>query len=251
MHCCKNVIYTYDGTFNGLLCCVFESVYEKELPVNIKCEGEEDLTFYINKNIPTSEERAKRVYLSIEEKIGSKASELVKTVFLSCVKEKELTILCFLLFVYKKGKNVLSMVSHKYVSPMLQAQRALKSEVHKFKGFIRFTDYDGVLVAHISPKNNILLFLKNYFCARYEETDFLIYDNTHNLALVYEQGNANIIYIESISMPKESNKEIEFKQLWLKYYKTVAIEARKNEKCRLTLMPKRYWVNILEVADEL
>ena len=31
----SDVIYLYDGSFEGLLCCVHESVYTHELPVDI------------------------------------------------------------------------------------------------------------------------------------------------------------------------------------------------------------------------
>ncbi len=35
MHDAADVIYLYDGSFEGLLCCVFESVYGRELPIDI------------------------------------------------------------------------------------------------------------------------------------------------------------------------------------------------------------------------
>ena len=34
-----NVAYCYDGSFEGLLCCIFESFEKKERPVSIQPEG--------------------------------------------------------------------------------------------------------------------------------------------------------------------------------------------------------------------
>ncbi len=251
MYDCKDIIYTYDGTFNGLMCCVYESVYNKEIPVKISCISDGDLTFYAIKEIETDCEKAGRVYSSIYKKISSHAAELVKTVYLTCADEKELIILRFLMLGYKQGKKTTTMVAHKYVAPMLAAQRAIKSEVHKLKGFIRFTQVDDALVANINPKNNVLPFLKSYFCARYAKSNFLIYDKTNGLALIYENSVAKIVCVESLSMPNESEEEKFFKSLWVRYYKTIAIKSRKNDKCRMSLMPKRYWRNMPEVADEL
>ena len=32
----SNVIYLYDGSYDGFLCCVFDSVYRRELPQDIR-----------------------------------------------------------------------------------------------------------------------------------------------------------------------------------------------------------------------
>ena len=41
-----NVAYCYDGSFEGLLCCIFESFEKKERPVSIQPEGMGQLTLY-------------------------------------------------------------------------------------------------------------------------------------------------------------------------------------------------------------
>ena len=43
---------------------------------------------------------------------------------------------------------------------------------------------------------------------------------------------------------------INIQRLWRRFYDTVAIEARKNEKLRMTHMPKRYWGMMTEFQDE-
>ena len=56
-----DVIYQYDGSFDGLLCCVFESFEHKEIPADILAPGEHQAMLFLIKNITTDEQRASRV----------------------------------------------------------------------------------------------------------------------------------------------------------------------------------------------
>jgi hypothetical protein len=48
-----DVIYTYDGCFDGFLCCVFESVYSGELPFAILREADAQPTLMRTHSIET------------------------------------------------------------------------------------------------------------------------------------------------------------------------------------------------------
>ena len=37
---------------------------------------------------------------------------------------------------------------------------------------------------------------------------------------------------------------------WKDFYKTIGIKERKNDRCRMNFMPKKYWKYILEMSDE-
>ena len=39
----REIIYQYDGSFEGLLCCVFESYTKKERPTAILRDGDEEI----------------------------------------------------------------------------------------------------------------------------------------------------------------------------------------------------------------
>ncbi|MEG2698311.1 MAG: TIGR03915 family putative DNA repair protein [Ruthenibacterium sp.] len=248
---CTNVEYLYDGTFEGMLCCVFESVYRREIPADIVAQDTAEASLFPQRCIVTEPNKAMRVYQSLPKKLGSTAAELVQTVFLSCARDKEMKILRFLLFGYRHGMQTMHQLSHPVVTPMLTAQLALKNEVHLLLGFLRFSDFEGALVAHISPKNYVLPFLKEHFCTRYACEDFLIYDTVHHAALVYQNGLADIIALASLEMPAVSETEAQYRALWQRFYQTISIAARENPKCRMTHMPKRYWENMLEVREEL
>lgn len=245
----SDTLYLYDGTFDGLLCCVYESVYSRMSPCAILPAQDAPITLLPTKEIVTDTEHAQRVLASIPQKISQEALELVETVFCSCHPGKELMILRFLLRAYREGGRLLRRLGDADVAPLLSARRHLLGEAHLLKGFVRFSDYGGVLAGTITPKNFVLPFLAGHFTRRYDNEDFLLFDRTHRAALVYENKKQSIIALDSIEFPSVPPEEEKYRALWKRFYKTIAIEARENPRCRMTHMPKRYWENMLEVAD--
>lgn len=243
----QNVIYLYDGTFEGFLSCVYESVYSREMPLDIQPMHDAPPTLFLQRMVETQPEYAARVFASIPKKIGDTAAELVQTVFLSCARDKEMKLLRFLLFGYKNGMRTMQMLAHPLVTPLLTAQLSLKNEVHLLLGFVRFADYDGALVSVITPKNYVLPFLKEHFCSRFAQENFMIFDKTHGAALVWQNGTAEIISLEALELPEITEDEAAYRALWKRFYDTVAIAARENPRCRMTHMPKRYWENMVEM----
>lgn len=144
-----------------------ESVYEKEIPQDIQVEADAQPTLFRQKLIETQESKADKVYRSIPTKICPRALDLVQVVFLSCMENKELAILRFLLFGYKEKAKVVQQLGHPLVAPLLAAEKHLLGEQHLLTGFIRFSDYDGVLAAAISPKNFVLPFIEGHFISRF------------------------------------------------------------------------------------
>ncbi|MEG2833820.1 MAG: TIGR03915 family putative DNA repair protein [Ruthenibacterium sp.] len=249
MYTAANVIYLYDGSFEGLLCCIYESVYAHETPIDIVPEDLAQPSLFLQRAILTDEARAARVYESIPLKICPAASKLVQAVFLSCADGKEMLILRFLQMGYREGAQVMHLLAHPDVQPLLAAELHLKNECHLLLGFLRFSDFDGALVAVITPKNYVLPYLQAHFCNRYMQEDFLIFDKTHAAALVYQQRTAKIISLDTLTLPPESAEEAQYKALWKRFYTTISIAARENPKCRMTHCAKRYWTNMLEMPE--
>lgn len=245
-----NVLYLYDGSLNGFFCCVFESVYQHEIPFDICNVYTVQPSLMPQRYIETNLSKAERVYKSIPQKISSEALELVQNVFLSCLRQKELCMLRFLLLGYREGKKTTNMIGHNDVATMIDANKHLLGEAHLLTGFVRFEDYSGVLISTITPKNFILPFIARHFTQRYNNETFMIYDKTNKAALLYQDGKTEIVSLESVSFPEPSEKEKNYQALWKRFYKTIAIEARTNPRCRMTHMPKRYWENMTEVKDE-
>ena len=244
-----DLIYVYDGSFDGLLCCVFESVYSHQLPSGI-LRGDDALPLlYEICTIVTDPAKAERVRASIPAKISDRALELVSTVFCSCLENKELRILEFLLQGYREGGGLCSKLGDAVTAPLLHAERHLLGEAYLLRGFVRFADVGGALVAVITPKNYVLPFFSQHFVQRYREEQFMIFDKTHRAALVYQNGRAEILQVDHMAFPEISEGEARYQALWKQFYHTISIESRKNPRCRMSHMPKRYWENMLEVSD--
>jgi probable DNA metabolism protein len=52
--------------------------------------------------------------------------------------------------------------------------------------------------------------------------------------------------LEDFRLAAPGQTEREYRQLWRKFYDTIAIQERYNPKCRMTHMPKRYWGTMTE-----
>lgn len=247
-----DVVYRYDGSFEGFLCCVFESVYQKELPFAILPIDQPCFTLFPEKEIPTEPAKAVRVKNSFPKKLGKAAPSCIAHAFLSCHPEKELLILRFLRLGYAKGPGVLAMHGHPDVAPVLAMEKQVTREAHSFTGFLRFCDYGEFLGSTIAPKNYVLPLLRLHFCQRYPSEDFLIYDQTHNAALLYTKGKAEYITLQQApDFPQLTAQEQEYQNLWKQFYQTISITARENPALRRNHCPKRYWVNMTELAQEL
>lgn len=244
----SELIYCYDGSFDGLLCCIFESYEHKEIPVDILLPEVAHSMLFAAKTIPTDAQKAKRVLVSIPKKLGIEALTFVQQAFLTCLPQKELTILLFLRLGFRHGPAVMNMLTDTTVNSLCKAVKHLERESHLLKGFLRFSIINKVLVGEIAPKNYVLPLLVQHFCERYPEERFLIYDQTHGMGLVYQPYRSAIVPIDKLELPEVDEQEQTVRELWQLFYDTIAIQGRYNPKCRMTHMPKRYWQYMTEFS---
>lgn len=242
-----NLVYTCDGSLEGILCCVFESYVRREVPVDILPDGE--LTLFPVRQIVSDEAKAIRIHRSLEH-ISGEVLEWTQTAYLSCVEGRELLIYRFITLAYRYGAKVTSMLADPVVSGVFKAVRAVRNEAHLLTEFLRFSDFGGALVAEIEPKALVLPYLKTHFAGRFPDETFFIFDLTHGLALLYRPYEASIQPIDGFELPQASGEERAFRSLWKRYYDTIAIEGRYNPKCRMTHMPKHFWKHMTEFSDQ-
>ena len=244
-----DIAYLYDGSFDGLLCCVYESYYQKELPSMIFCYKETQETLFPVKEITTDHTAAKKVERSIAQSISKEALRLVRLCYFSHMENREMAILRFLRMGYKIGSTVTNMLAHDVVRTVTKCAQNVSSESHFYKEFLRFSEYNGALVAIIEPKNFVLPMTAPHFCDRFPSEQFLIYDKTNKYAFVYQNGERNLIPLEHLELPETEAEEEKYRALWKQFYNTIAIEGRFNPKVRMGHMPKRYWGQMTEFLD--
>lgn len=236
-----NTIYLYDGTYDGLLSCVFESFASREIPADILCHDTEQTFLHPVKHIETNSEYSNRVSNSISIKISAEAEDFIQCSFLTCLPNKEILILKFFYLGYRYGKGVLRHLTDDTINTLFKAVKHLKNEAHLLSGFIRFSVHNQILVSMIKPKNEVLPLLKDHFCQRYPNESFMIYDENHHMALIYRPFQSVIVPIDNFEISRPDDQEIFYQQLWKLFYDSIAIEGRFNPKCRMSHMPKRYW----------
>lgn len=242
-----NIVYRYDGSWRGFLCCVFECFRAKELPAAIEFADEAQETMFPIKYIETDEALALRVERSIPVKISPEAKQFVQDAFLSCMEEKELKILRFLMLGFRQGGRVMKLTTNDDVHTLNRAVLQVGNEAHQFLQFLRFAEYGEFLAAQIEPKNNVLPLVVPHFCGRLSCENFMIYDKTNRLAFVHQKtGETEFFRVDKLALPPVDEAERRYRALWKLFYDTVAVEGRVNPKLRRTHMPMRYWPNMTE-----
>lgn len=249
MSATTDVIYCYDGTLKGFYTCVFESFEKKERPTQILSQYPEQISFCTIREIVTDREKSRRVAASLPRKISQSVAEFVQLGFLTNHPEKELLLLDFIYKAFRCGPYILQRLTDDTVNTLDKAIRFLKSESHLLCGFVRFSLYDGIAVSIIHPKNFVLPVVKAHFCDRFADQNFMIYDETHHMALVHRPGEAEIIPLHRLELNAPSAEESRYRQLWKEFYDTIAIKERYNPKCRMSHMPQRYWQDMTEFQE--
>lgn len=243
------VVYLYDGTFEGMLCCVFASYTRREIPVDILCQDTPQLPLYPTRTIETTAPEAQRVFRSLDGKLGAEATDLLQRAFLSGSADKDMAVFRFIRLGYQVGPKVINLLGDESVSRVHKLALATWHEAHHMMGFLRFSDYDGRLVAIIEPRDRILHYMLPHFCERFNSESFLIYDKTHHQAAIYQPYEAHILEVEDFTPPPPGAAEVEFRRLWKGYFEHIAIQARCNPRCQMNFMPKRFWPQLTEMQD--
>ena len=245
----NQLVYYYDGSFEGFLCCIFESYANKEELTAIFCTEDFQPTLYDTRFVQTNRQQANRVYRKVYA-LSQDAAHLLRQGFLTCLPEKELHLYRMVRRLLSDGPAFLRNMTDRDLYPLFKAIRAMNGEAHLLKGFVRFSDLNGVLGSEIEPKNRVLPLLRGHFCSRYYNEHFFIYDRTHREILLHSSGKSTIAPLEHFEMAAPDTLEASYRLLWKRFYDTVAIKERENPRCRMTQMPKRYWNTMTEFQDE-
>ena len=236
----QQVCFDYDGSYPGFLTCVFESYAHREEAVCFTSPEEDRLTLWPERHVDTDQAKAERVYRSLSKKISPQACRLVTQAFLTCLPERELHMYRFLRLGYQRGADIIRDLTDDRVHVLWKAVQHLGSEAHLLKGFLRFSDQQGVLVGEIEPKNRVLPLLAGHFCSRMAGESFFLYDRTHGELLLYAKGQRRIVPVDHLTLDLPSREELQYRALWKEFFNTVSIRERINPRCQNTFLPKRY-----------
>ena len=240
--------YLYDGTFEGLLTCIYQHYYNEKAS-GIYCRDRYQANLFFGCSVvQTDESKADRVYEAIEKKISTDDLRRVYRVFLSSDPAKENKILNYIRLGFREGRTISRLHSHPVVFDMQQCEQKVSFEVHRMKGLIRFSVLSPgeILYCTIEPDHNVLELIAEHFADRYRNDPFIIHDKRRNKAVFSQHGSWYVSDFRGEELPDISEEERDYRLLWKKYFDTIAIKERINPACQKRFMPVRYWKNLTE-----
>lgn len=240
----------HDGTFEGLLSCIYEAFYSREKPDTI-C-GIHEFTpnlLSTNINVTTDLEKAKKVSQAIKSKISSDAMRKINYAYLSEQECAGMIIFNYLKLGFKLGSKVDLHMNHDAVLGINKLEWKVKIERHRMLGFVRFKGIGDFFYSAIEPDNNVLSLISGHFAARLRSECFILHDLKREIAFFYnkgESGYAPLLKKESECFSKD-NRDHFYTELWKEFYETISIVDRKNLKLQKNYMPVRYWKHLTEL----
>ncbi len=231
--------YRYDGTFAGFLTCAWDALEGGTEPSAFLLPGD-GATLWEERQVAADQGRARRLYAALSRRVSPAFQKLIARGFLTCLPEKELALLTLIRRGLREGDRVRLDLSDAVMARVNLALTKMWTEWDHLKGFVRFSELDGVLVGEIEPKNRVLPLLAPHFAARYSGERLALYDRTHHEIFLSDRGRWKLLPAEDFRMGPAGSGERACRAMWRRYYDTIAIEGRTNPKCQSTHLPKRY-----------
>lgn len=244
----RNLICTFDGTFDGFLSVVYYTVKNRIRPVCIcKDDSVQTLIECEIVFVKTDLSKSEQVRNTVMDIMGYEGFKRAYYVFLNSHEDSLMTSYTYLLYGLKYGKKTYHYMSVPDINRAYELERQVVSEVSRMKGFLRFGVMEGgVEYAPMEPENDILSLLMPHFADRLKNIPFVIHDLLRQKAGVYAKGSWFITDAEELAPPKISDDEKTYRALWKKFYDTICIRERTNLKLQTNMMPKKYRKHITE-----
>lgn len=249
-------IYCFDGTFSGLLSCVFRAFQFKEFDVKVVLDTLYQATL-LDENIEVSsnEQQAERVWRALVKKLDRAAQRQLNYAFLSEQQEAFQNIFDYCIYVFQQNFKITKNYAHPAVLGVSQWAKQVGREKHRMEAFVRFKKTkQGLYLALISPDFNVLPVIERHFKARYQDQEWLIYDEKRDYGIYYDRKTIQHVKMDADDVDRniqngfsqEFAMELDdleplYDQLWKDYFNSVNIKERQNLKLHIQYVPKRYW----------
>ena len=251
----QSVYFIFDGTFEGLLCCVFDAFDKKIMPFTISQHKLPDL-FADSLPIVTETQKANRVLNGLKKKISPSALNMLFVCWLSELKEVEMLLFNYICKAFLAKKSIELNFADVDVLELSKIYKKVNSEAEKIRQFVRFQKAsDGTYFASIEPKYNVLPLSMDFFEDRFADQQWIVYDLKRKYGLYYNLEKTEVVYFDNLPINKATGKlhddllandELDFQGSWRKYLQSITIKERKNLKLQRQHMPKRFWKYLTE-----
>ena len=189
---------------------------------------------------------AEKVANSIRRKLSQELYEEVYRAALCAADGKAQTIYRFLVKAFRVGTSILQRFADEDVMRMFEMTRTIGNESHRYLEFVRFEELNnGVLISKIQPEANVIPLIADHFADRLHCENWIILDTNRHYSVVHRAGEGYIftydITEESLNaFAPVSDKEVQFQQLWKRFFDTIAIEERKNRRTQMNFLPLKF-----------
>lgn len=245
--------YTYDGSFQGFLCVVFQAFQSQRWPISINAKHLQSPTLFTEDHyIETTDNQAERVWQGLIRKTSARNAQLMHVSFLSELPGTEMLLWRYLHKIFTKSEpNYYQNMLDEDVYQVWQTARKVHKEAHLFLGFVRFQQAtDDLLFAPIEPDHNILHLLAPHFKKRFAQQSWVIYDMRRRYGIYHDQQSLAEVHIDNPEFSLQTGQikaqgkaldEDYYQGMWQTYYDAVNISARANPRQMKQMMPRRYW----------
>jgi len=241
-------MYIYDGSFDSLIHVCGELLGKGIVPEDICTEDSAaELLF------------GDRIHLSCNAIHGQKEGAVEKyspslysylcAAYLSEADRFEMTLFNFLSAVKERGIQVVENLSDERVLAAHRLSQKVYCERHRMLGLLRFSELsDGTYYAPFEPDHNIAGLVAPHFARRLAKQNWIIHDVSRGIGAIYRMDSRrwSLFDVDESSPLRYSEQELEYRKIWKRYYKEIAIPERKNPSCQKRFMPARYWKYLTE-----
>ncbi|MDO4182215.1 MAG: TIGR03915 family putative DNA repair protein [Coriobacteriia bacterium] len=263
------IAYEYDGTLEGLLTAIFKAYQYREHPTDVVASANlQPRLGQSVRSIETDFHLAERVARGICTTCGAKTFAFVRNAALVDSPEAGTNVYRFVRFAMKTGPVAMHNIANPLVQPLERANTFVRNESERVRQFVRFHELEGgIYFGTISPKANVVPLVMAWFAARFNTQPFIIYDEAHGLAGVYEgpaaqTGTTNVWGNKSwylvpvdarsdLNIPPEVPREQAMQQAWKAFYQATTISVRYHPELRQHFMPQRFWKDLVELHPSL
>ena len=251
-------IFTCEDTFEAMMTCIYDAWASRLGHANVRLQTEPVLQqelFCQYVRIEADTEKVQKVVRSVQRKISYEAYRQMFLAAMSFEEDKLDAIYRFLILGFTCGREVTKMLSQKEVVRVMELSRHTQNEAHYFQEFARFTAVNKqVYVAHIEPKCNIVSITAQHFADRMPSEHWMMIDDNRRIAAVHPKDQE--FYVTELSEPelerqKESEEQTDlYADLWKEFFRSIGIEARKNDRCQRNLFPLWYRKHVTEFMEK-
>ena len=250
------LVFSYDKTFEGLLCAVFDAYSEKAFPERLIGYGEPEPMFAEHIwHVAAAAEKSTRVWKGLQKKMPKKACNMLFHVWLSELPGSDELLFRYICRIFDTSKGAHTDFNHPDILEAHKIALQVSREGEHVRQFVRFQKAgDNTYFAAVTPKYNCLPLALSYFKDRFADQQWIVYDMKRAYGFYYDLHK-----VVEINLPNDpmtggqlneammAADEKQFQELWKGYHKALTIKERINPKLQRQHMPRRFWKYLIEM----